>query len=70
MWTIFVLVEHAGSFVEMIFILQIYAAIPLLPLVFPVVLHNVNAIGVARVLALYDKLLADIPPYNDGINKS
>lgn len=41
---------------------QMYVAIPLLPLVYPFIWFNTNAIGVARVLGLYDSLL-ETPHY-------
>lgn len=45
--------------------MQMYVAIPLLPLVYPFIWFNTNAIGVARVLGLYDSLL-ETPHYKSS----
>ncbi|XP_071964602.1 transmembrane protein 94-like isoform X2 [Antedon mediterranea] len=53
----FVLTEDVGDWPDMVLVLPIYAIMPLLPLFFPMCWVVINAYGVARLVAVFNKAL-------------
>ncbi|XP_074647794.1 transmembrane protein 94-like isoform X2 [Tubulanus polymorphus] len=53
----FFLKDNVGHWAEMAFVLQVYAVLPLVPLVFPVLWNLLNYYGLARILTVYQKSL-------------